>query len=836
MSLRKRTQITSLFIAVVAVASLVGWTYAQRGADSVAPEKLLPARSIVYLKFNGSLKTDAAFRQTASYKALHESGLMGVIEKAMEAIPNETPNADQFEEAFAHLEQNGISIAITDGTGMQPWAVAVVHDAVGGAEFLNQMLEFLPPGTPDFQEVNRQGRTVTMTMFPNTPVELGWWEEQGHLILAVGLDAIRSAIAVAEGDEPNLTTSSLYEEYLAQAPDYTVSSIGWFDFGSLQTTYGDMPLPVPSPEPLTARKILTALGLETLDHVVAHSGYKDAAMWTEQLVKVNGETTGLMSLIQQPPITLADLPPLPVNQSTIMGLSLDLGKTFQSMLTVFENVAAFAPPGTIDEMHRGLAEFERELGFAPADLLGALGNVHCLYTDNQQGMFGLGGAFVASVQDADRLRTILDQLFTKISQETRGDFFTETVQKQGREITLLKFEEALFLTPAVCVDKNWLIIGLVPQTIETCLMRLDEKLPAWQPSVIQQASLETMPKEFTSITVVDPRDTYRLLFGIAPMLVGGAEMALRESGSVPDDFRLPVSAADIPPSEIVTGELFPNVMMTTADKNGMHSYARQSLPGIPFLGGSDGATTIATTGVLVALLLPAVQQAREAARRTQSMNNLKQLGLALHNYYDTFKQLPNGTIPNDNLEPEDRLSWIVSILPFIEQGALYDRFDREEGWKSEANSRFSSVVIPTLVHPSNPQQQQLVNGFGTTSYLGMAGVGANAPNLPVNDPKAGMFGYNRKTRFQDVRDGLSNTIMVGEAEDPQPWAAGGEATIRPLTQQPYINGGNGFGSRSAGGANFLLGDGSVRFISENIDPDVMEALSTIRGGERIGDF
>ena len=120
---------------------------------------------------------------------------------------------------------------------------------------------------------------------------------------------------------------------------------------------------------------------------------------------------------------------------------------------------------------------------------------------------------------------------------------------------------------------------------------------------------------------------------------------------------------------------------------------------------------------------------------------------------------------------------------------------------------------------------------------GIAGVGKDAPELDSNHKRAGIFGYDRVTRFRNILDGTSNTVMVSEAgKDFGPWGAGGKATIRAFVKQPYINGPDGIGSEFRGGCNMLLGDGSVRFISENIDPSVMKALATMAGNEVIGDF
>jgi prepilin-type processing-associated H-X9-DG protein len=107
----------------------------------------------------------------------------------------------------------------------------------------------------------------------------------------------------------------------------------------------------------------------------------------------------------------------------------------------------------------------------------------------------------------------------------------------------------------------------------------------------------------------------------------------------------------------------------------------------------------------------------------------------------------------------------------------------------------------------------------------------------VTSEKAGVFGYNRATRIQDIRDGTSNTMMITEThKDFGPWSAGGPSTIRSLTTKPYINGPDGIGGPTPGGCNILLADGSVRFVSESVDPKIFEALSTIRGGETVGGF
>jgi prepilin-type N-terminal cleavage/methylation domain-containing protein/prepilin-type processing-associated H-X9-DG protein len=241
---------------------------------------------------------------------------------------------------------------------------------------------------------------------------------------------------------------------------------------------------------------------------------------------------------------------------------------------------------------------------------------------------------------------------------------------------------------------------------------------------------------------------------------------------------------------------------------------------------------IAIIAVLIALLLPAVQAAREAARRTQSRNNLKQIGLALHNYYDVNKSFPAGTHPNADLKPDKRLSWQVDILPYLEQANVHNQIDFKKSWDDATNRKAVEITMPVFVNPSVGEQK--ADGLPVTEYVGMAGVGADGPTLPVTSPRAGVFAYDRVTRLDDIKDGTSMTIMTSEAnKELGSWAAGGRPTIRALTKKPYIDGPDGLGGHPEG-CQVGFADGSVRFISKTVDPKVLEAMTTIAGGENVG--
>jgi hypothetical protein len=240
---------------------------------------------------------------------------------------------------------------------------------------------------------------------------------------------------------------------------------------------------------------------------------------------------------------------------------------------------------------------------------------------------------------------------------------------------------------------------------------------------------------------------------------------------------------------------------------------------------------------------------REAAARAQCSNNLKQLVLALHNYSDRNDALPCGTMPQPSLTPDERLSWLVALLPYLEQADLYNRFDETSGWASEHNRSASARPVKCFICPSQPMPGSS-DAWPLSSYVGIAGVGADAASLPLKDARCGVFGYERRTTMKDIKDGTSCTLCILETcSDNGQWAAGGRATVRPLDpeQQPYIGENRPFGmehrqpilgslafSRMPELANAAMLDGSVRILNASISAQTLEAMSTIAGNDKIG--
>jgi prepilin-type processing-associated H-X9-DG protein len=867
----------------------IGLTLAQVPAGkAVAVETLLPANSIVYVGATGKDAQKEAWEQTAAHDALYKTGLMAVIEKTLTSLGAQAPQDEQMkalQKAGEYVQNKGFSVAIAlpnpaAGGPPIPSVTVVLHEGAVLEAGLNEMLKENAPPDIQINEQTIEGRKVTSIPIPDVPlpIEVSWWSEGPHLVITAGIGAAQTAINVATGKSPNITADPNWKKYNAGNADFDVAFVGWFDFGSLRKQFGEIQIPLPPigggfgpPVPETApadeaasadegdseaafgplradqvallqqgpklikiNDVLKALGLDTVGSIVSRSGFKGRALWSETTLEAPGPRRGLLAYWDQKPITLNDLPPLPFGHTGFYACSVDWSKFYDTTVTLVRDVAKLGPEEIAVQVEGGVQNLPLIIGFDPkVELFDPLGNVFCCYSDTRQGILGLGAGVVIQVDDADTLRqTVMNLIGMATEQLSAEELTITTTKKQGRDIVTLQIAGGMF-NPSFAIDDDWLAIGLFPQTVEAFYLRVDGKLTNWKPTRSYEQSLAAMPQEFTSISASDPRKGVRFLMGLAPMLMPAINAGIKEFG-IPgtEGLQIEFSVADLPPAELVARPLFPNVSTCTADENGLKWTSRNSLPSIPFVGSVTG---LATVGVVVALLLPAIQQARGAARRSVSINNLKQMGLALHNYHDVHRSFPQGTHPNEDLKPEKRLSWQANILPYLDQAPLYQQIDFDEAWDSDANKGLMNTKLQVFQNPGTKVEKEPKHG--TTHYVGIAGIGKNAASLPITDKNAGVFGYNRKTGLRDITDGSSNTLMVSEASKSfGAWGAGGVGTIRGFVKKPYINGPDGIGGPSRGGCNMLFCDGAVRFISENIDPTVLENLARMHDGNVIPAF
>jgi prepilin-type processing-associated H-X9-DG protein len=254
-----------------------------------------------------------------------------------------------------------------------------------------------------------------------------------------------------------------------------------------------------------------------------------------------------------------------------------------------------------------------------------------------------------------------------------------------------------------------------------------------------------------------------------------------------------------------------------------------------------GFSTLVTVLGCIALVLLNVQDKSQLAG---CRNNLRQIGQAVATYYDHHPDVdhprgrfPSAVVPNSALPPERRLSWQAAVLPSLvdttpagkKREKLAGEIAFEESWDSPANggprqANVAPFLCPVFAHEFTAGQA------GLTSYVGVAGVGADAASLSKDNPRAGFFGYDRILTRSDISAATGSTMMVVETtRDNGPWLAGGPPTVRVLDADGdrYLGVGQPFGGLHRGGLNVLWADGSVGFVNDQIAPAVFRTLSRI---------
>jgi len=259
--------------------------------------------------------------------------------------------------------------------------------------------------------------------------------------------------------------------------------------------------------------------------------------------------------------------------------------------------------------------------------------------------------------------------------------------------------------------------------------------------------------------------------------------------------------------------------------------------------------SISVLGILVALLLPAVQMARESARRTVCKNQLRQMGIALHNYHDTHLSFPSGSyVMGPSFPTQSGWGWGAMILPYIDQGPLYQQLDFKLGTAVGSNLPIIGRSLPiwrcpTDTGPTRLTIQSLDHGeydLASGNYVGSGGI----------------LSEMSSSKMHDIVDGPSNTFLLGERlvqvgqNNTLPFTSAwcGHVAFADAveyrsvphltaTRNHLINASESdalcFGSRHSGSAHFVFADGSARLLSQYIDADLFEALGTANGGEAV---
>jgi hypothetical protein len=630
---------------------------------------------------------------------------------------------------------------------------------------------------------------IQLTRLPTPPgmPEVVWGFRKQYLMLAIGQGSADGLVAMLKQKTPQAPTwlTAIKKKIPVDRP----SALYYFNVAGTMKATG------PAMNDPKTQAILAALGVDKLQSVTNVTGFTSTGVANRTWLQIEGEPTGIFSLATAKGLTADDLRSIPEKSMMARAFRLNAVDIYHRVL---DGIAAVDPQAkAAADQNIQMMEQNLQLNLEN-DLLKPLGDAWTVYAKAPAGMMAPPDVVISvGLADRDKFAATHDKLLMLargiMAQSAPGKSIQES-DHEGNHIYTVEAGNAgmMAIAPSWCVTKDKLIVTLSPQSMKTALTPGADTKSIADVSEVQallSGSPPMMVGYYDSAAAIGTMHGMYAMMG--PMLQG----PLAQQG-------ININLPKLPAITAITPHLNPAVSVVRATEGGVLMDKTYTFP---ILNGGD--TTQA--GVLVALLLPAVQSAREAARRNSSINNLKQIMLAMLNFHDAKKKFPTAAITDKDGKP--LLSWRVQILPYIEEGELYKEFHLDEPWDSEHNKK----LIPRMPRVYlNPSRNYL--GDGTTTYLLPTGEGTL-----FKDVTKGIV-------MREITDGTSNTIAVLEVAERAavPWTKPDDLKID--ANDPLA------GLRGARVPNTFLAafaDGHVQTFSGDVDATLLKALLTPNGGE-----
>jgi hypothetical protein len=693
-----------------------------------------------------------------------------------------------------------VRVGLVVNTGDQQAAFA---KAIGQIEMV--ALGNLPPGAK-FEETNVAGATLRRLPVPPGAPAVVWGFKDTYFLLNVGPDAGKDLVGRLTSGAPPAWLTKLHEQAAVPRPGVTwhVNVAGILQ--AVQPFLTDPKIPA----------VLDAVGIQHVTSIGSVSGFDDTGMMGKTIVASNGALEGLFAGVAGKALASSDLQPIPKDANFAVAARLDAADLFRRI----QDAVAKVDPAARERMIAELGELGSKLGFSFSDdLFPALGDVWCAYSTEPPAAAGKPAPQVGNlslsvtVRDRKRLEksySALVKLLESEAQKSDGSWSVKKSTFRGTTVYYvpLKLPQApagppgldmplgfdtlgAGLTPCWCLTKERLVVSSTPQALKDFLTR-DAKAE----SLAKRSEVAKYFKGSEGPSIITYQDTaagLRTLYPALQGLVPLASMGLASQG---------IQIPPLPSLDALERHARPSTFTMQKTSTGLVLEDHQTVPVV-------NSRSLATGGIGVALLLPAVQAAREAARRTESSNNLRQIGLGMLTFADTNNWLPAAAGCDKQGKP--LLSWRVYILPFLDQQELYNSFHLDEPWDSEHNKALITRMPAVYRNPNLPAAAE-----GKTNYLAVV-----SDNGAIR-PKQG-------TAMTEITDGTSGTIMIVEANADRAVIWTKPDDLVPDEKNPAA----GLFAMRPGVVLALFADGHFQAIGIGTEPSALKALFTRNGGERI---
>ena len=467
------------------------------------------------------------------------------------------------------------------------------------------------------------------------------------------------------------------------------------------------------------------LGVSNVEKIQVVGGLDNEGSATHVLVEAS-ELEGVLGLLAKNPVNDALFENVPSDSLGAMAMTLDV----DGLLELIKTVETIMGPGSdFDEFKR---EFRDNTGVdLETDLVRNLGDSWMLYNGASDGWLS-GMTLVGEVKNTTKLTAAIEKFFQTAGEQVkrmrprnRPGLFKQAYA--GETIYSMTFPD-MFVEFSFCVQKDRIFIGMFPQAVMTAIKGLpvDEVLmDDMQVKKLNDSSFLKGDVKLSGMVYVDAKLQAQVFYPYMQFLKTGASTIFRyEVG--PNTLAL-LEGMELPPARTVIRKVKPTTVLVRTNEQGIEIEARQTIP-------TNGV--VASVPVGIGMLLPAVGQVRKAARQTESMNNLRQLALGSLNHESAMMKFP---------VDDEKFSWRVRILPYLEEGNLHDRINFDEPWDSEHNKKVLAQTPKVFQAPGSKVAE------GMTVYRSFKGT------LGGND--------GRGIGFGQITDGSSNTILVAQVPD-----------------------------------------------------------------------
>ncbi len=603
---------------------------------------------------------------------------------------------------------------------------------------------------------------------------LVWGLRDNYFVLAVG-DGEMEAMLKRAGEKPPAWLSKL-------RTDLPLERRSTETYVNLQEI---MKIVLPQAGPRAANTV-KALGLDNLTTIRAVTGLDRTACVSKTLIGIEGAPQGLLRLADVKPLATGDLSSVPRDATFALAFRLSPEQVFEIVSQIVEKL----DPRAKERMDRQIADMEEHTGLNLRDeILKPFGDTWTVFDSLSEGGILAGTTMVVAVKDAKQAAATQAKVLSRISQQSVG---LDKLEFAGQQIYTFTADHTRSpIAPAWCLTEKELILALYPQSIKAYLSRKENSRSLADTQPIARAfSGDSGP---VKLWYVNSRRVFDLIYPLLPAYTTLATRMARMNG-------IELNPSMLPSAGAIRPHLWPTVAWARRTNEGIEITQHYSLP-LP--------TMMPVMSAASFMALPAVASSRMAARRMQSMNNMKQISLALLNYEQAYGHFPPAYTTDKNGKP--LLSWRVLILPFIEQNDLYKQFHLDEPWDSDHNKKLIAAMPSVYKDPVSK-----VAADGKTDYLTVRG-------------EKTIFPGAKGVRIADIRDGMSNTIMTVEVSDskavvwtkPDDFAYDGKTPSKGLI-------GLWPGRFHAG-----MADGSVRSFPAAIDAKTLNALFTRDGNESV---